>query len=283
VVVAGASECVCAECPKCRKPVEDAWKFCKWCGTKLPPPSPQNEPEPHAKTNPRDSAAMIYIPAGEFVMGSSGGQYDERPQRKVYLDAYWIYKYEVTVAQYRRFCQTTGRSMPDAPRWGYKDDHPIVNVTWNEAKAYADWASVALPTEAQWEKAARGTDGRKYPWGNQWDASKCANSVGGAAGSLGGTKLVGSYAEGVSPCGPHDMAGNVWEWCADWYAYSYYAHAPSRNPPGPSSGEYRLLRGGSWYNCDSTYLRCAFRSTYLPYDSSHHVGFRCVVSRPDSG
>jgi len=115
---------------------------------------------------------MIYIPAGEFIMGSS--KYDrETPQREVYLDGYWIYKYEVRVAQYRKFCQHTGREMPSPPSWRWADDHPMVNVTWDDAAAYTRWAGGRLPTEAQWEKAARGTDGREYPWGDDWDASKC--------------------------------------------------------------------------------------------------------------
>jgi len=131
---------------------------------------------------PKHGAEMVYVPAGEFLMGSKEGEGDddERPQHTVYLDAYWIYKTEVTVAQYRKFCQATGRQMPEEPSvQAWTDDHPIVNVSWDDAVAYGKWAGAALPTEAQWEKAARGTDGRQYPWGNDWDAQKCVNSVGG--------------------------------------------------------------------------------------------------------
>jgi len=137
----------------------------------------------------------------------------------VNLDGYWIYKYEVTVAQYRKFCNETGSNMPEAPSWGWQDDHPIVHVSWDNATAYTQWAGVRLPTEAQWEKAARGTDGRAYPWGNEWDATKCANSVG---QRLSSTKPIGSYPSDTSPYGALDMAGNVWEWCADWYDGNYY-------------------------------------------------------------
>ncbi len=118
---------------------------------------------------------MVRIPAGTFLMGSKAGEGsdDEHPQHTVDLTGYWIYRTDVTVAQYRKFCTATGREMPDAPDWGWQDDHPVVNVDWDDANAYADWAGAALPTEAQWEKAARGTDGRIYPWGNDWDATKC--------------------------------------------------------------------------------------------------------------
>ena len=220
------------------------------------------------KVNPRDGAEMIYIPAGEFTVGS-----DEKPQHKVYLDGYWIYKYEVTVAQYRKFCKATGLNMPEAPSWGWKDDRPMVNVSWYNAAAYSRWARVRLPTEAQWEKAARGTDGRKFPWGNEWDKSKCANSMG---QSLSSTKPVGSYASGASPYGVMDMAGNVWEWCADWYDANFYAKAPTRNPKGPSTGAFRVLRGGSWCRDLELNFRAAYRLIIDPAFRLNYFGFRCA-------
>jgi formylglycine-generating enzyme required for sulfatase activity len=186
-----------------------------------------------------------------------------------------MYKNLVTVAQYRRFCEATGRSMPDAPGWGWHDDHPIVNVSWDDARAYAKWAGVSLPTEAQWEKAARGTDGREYPWGNDWDASKCVNSVG--SNSPGGTKAVGSCPAGASPYGGLDMAGNVWEWCADWYGSGYYASSPGRNPAGPASGETRVLRGGSWLYGNATLFRSANRNYLIPSLRLNYLGFRCAA------
>jgi formylglycine-generating enzyme required for sulfatase activity len=219
--------------------------------------------------NPKDGAEMVWVPEGEFLMGSE--VYRETPQRKVYLDGYWMYKYEVTVAQYEKFCSETGKLMATAPKWGWIDSHPIVNVSWNDAVDYAKWAGGSLPTEAQWEKAARGMDGREYPWGNQWDGSKCNNSGN-------GTQPVGSYAAGVSPYGCMDMAGNVMEWCSDWYGDHYYKSAPSRNPSGPADGSYRVLRGGCWtYGDRYDHSRCACRYSFNePSNTDIYDGFRLV-------
>ena len=226
--------------------------------------------------NPIDGAEMIFIPEGEFLMGSDKSKdnlayNDELPQRKVYLDGYWIYKHEVTVARYRKFCQATGKQMPKSPGWGWQDNHPILNVTWHDAVAYCKWAGVELPTEAQWEKAARGTDGRIYPWGDKWDASKCNNYNTGPKQ----TTPVGSYPQGDSPYGVMDMSGNVYEWCADWYDGKYYASAPNRNPQGPSSGQTRVLRGGSWVHHIPWYLRAAVRGGGGPVFGDW--GFRCCA------
>jgi formylglycine-generating enzyme required for sulfatase activity len=240
----------------------------------------EGEIGPPTIINPKDGAEMILIPAGEFIMGSDKSkdgmaQDNEQPQRKVYLDGYYIYKYEVTVSQYRKFYQETKRQMmPLAPSWGWQDNHPVVNVTWDDAKAYCDWAGVQLPTEAQWEKAARGTDGRIYPWGNEWDNSKYNNINTGP----GQTAPVGSYPQGASPYGVMDLAGNVWEWCADWYDGNYYASAPDRNPQGPASGALRLVRGGSW-NVDHYYARAAARIGNDPYVRLNDRGFRCSSPR----
>jgi len=225
---------------------------------------------------------MVWVPAGEFLMGSTDADNeadtDEKPQHKVYLDGYWIYKTEVTVAQYRKFCQATGRQMPPEPEWKWQDTHPIVNVTWDDAAAYAQWAGAALPTEAQWEKAARGPDGRLYPWGNDWDGAKCVNSARGNA--PGGTKPVGGMPAGASPYGCLDMAGNVWEWCADWYDGSYYKNTPSGNPTGPATGTARVVRGGSWGNTISDFFRAAGRYRPTPEGRNDYLGFRCVVRSP---
>ncbi|MEI6520039.1 MAG: formylglycine-generating enzyme family protein [bacterium] len=241
------------------------------------PPEPAKETLPATKINPKDGAEMVLVPAGEFLMGSKDDDKpandNEKPQHKVYLDSYYIYKTEVTVAQFRQFCHATGRkSMPEKPKWGWIDNHPIVNVNWDDAKAYADWAGVKLPTEAQWEKAARSTDGRIYPWGNKWDVAKCVNKQ----NSKGGTKPVGSILTGASPYGCLDMVGNVWEWCADWYADDYYKKSPLNNPTGPEKGESRVIRGSSCFCLDDRTARNAYRDNFFPADCFRDIGFRCA-------
>ena len=216
---------------------------------------------------------MVLVPAGEFLMGSEGW-YDTKPAHQVYLDAFYIDTYEVTNALYQKFAQTTGRQAP--PYW--KDvkynspNQPVVGVTWDDAAAYCHWAHKRLPTEAEWEKAARGTDGRTYPWGNQWDKAR-ANSAGGGPGR---PTPVGSYEGGKSPYGVYDMAGNVWEWVADWYDVNYYQTSPNRNPRGPETGNTRVLRGGSWLIDNSDYFQCAYRSNYRPTFRYENYGFRCA-------
>ncbi|OPZ88271.1 MAG: Serine/threonine-protein kinase pkn1 [bacterium ADurb.Bin429] len=253
---------------------------------------------PKTKINPKDSAEMVLIPAGEFLMGTSENQLaavlkayptmkrewflDELPQRKVELDAYYIYITEVTVAQYRKFCTATKHAMPKEPPWKWQDNQPIVNVSWNDAKAYADWAGASLPTEAQWEKAARGTDGRVFPWGDKWDAARCANKSNSydEYGNYIGPKSVASFKAGASPYGIEDMAGNTCEWCADWYGKDYYKIAPLKNPTGPKTGEKRILRGGSWNNNGPVDYRGACRDSNRPDGGGADAGFRCVVLIP---
>ncbi|MDP2806862.1 MAG: formylglycine-generating enzyme family protein, partial [bacterium] len=229
-------------------------------------------------TNPTDGSVLIEIPAGSFSMGSSDGGSDEKPVHTISLDKYYIGKYEVTVGQFKKFCQATGKSMPEQPTWNNRDDHPVVNVTWNDAKAYCDWAGLRLPTEAEWEKAARGTDGRSYPWGNGWDGNKCnhgkdSSPYTDASDGYENTSPVGNLSSGVSPYGAYDMAGNVWEWCNDWYDGSYYGSSPSSNPTGPSSGTFRVLRGGSWY-FNTLYCRSAYRLGRYPVNWYYYFGFR---------
>lgn len=267
------------------------------------------------RINPKDGAEMVWVPAGEFLMGGTKEQVAaavaswtqeardamqwvveaETPQRRVYLDGYWIYRYPVTVAQYRKFCEATGRGMPAIMVWVWKDDHPMVRINWQDASDYAEWAGVSLPTEAQWEKAARGTDGRIFPWGNEWDATRSANGV---ERYLTATEPVGSHPTGGSPYGAMDMSGNVWEWCSDWYDPQYYRNAPSRNPTGPSRPvQYdpgflrrhgtRVLRGGSWGHGSGSgsdphiprsiyHFQCSARYSGLPDHRSYTYGFRCV-------
>lgn len=246
--------------------------------------------------NPKDGAEMIFIPAGKFLMGTpfNNGNVSERPAHEVTLSDYWIYKYEVTVAQYLVFCSAMGHDLPKFPSgysWAGKSSwtdpalqqHPIVNVSWNDAKAYADWAGVCLPTEAQWEYAACGPSGRNYPWGgtatvedsiNGWDQTKYANYYNSGNKS---TWPVGSFPNGVSWCGAQDLAGNAWEWCSDWYRV--YPSSPVTNPTGPATGDYRVIRGGSW--CGSGYsTRSAYRDYYRPGDWHYDGGFRCVSYSP---
>jgi len=229
--------------------------------------------EKEKKKKGRDEAEMVLIPAGEFWMGSEDGRSDEKPRRRVYLDAFSIDKYKVTNELYRRFMEATGQAAPGY--WGNSTfnapTQPVVGVNWQNAEAYCRWAGKRLPTEGEWEKAARGTDGRKYPWGEQWDSSR-ANS---SESKLGKTAAVGSYPTGISPYGVHDMAGNVWEWVADWYGENYYQRSPDRNPKGPESGSYRVLRGGSW-DGSSWYQRTSVRNGTAPTNRATAAGFRCA-------
>ncbi len=240
-----------------------------------------------------DAEEMVLIPAGEFLMGSSVEDVEwfltefiyrrpsrfanEQPQHSVYLDAFYIDKYEVTNAQYKGFLDKTGHTPP----LFWNDDlynqpeQAVMAVSWEDAAAYAEWAGKRLPTEAEWEKAARGTDGRYWPWGNQWDNTKLnGNDVGAVDGYI-YTAPVGSYPQGVSPYGVHDMAGNVWEWTADWYDENYYEYSPRMNPKGPESGENHVARGGSW-DMNFDFTRCASRFGLSP--GSLLTGIRCARS-----
>jgi len=213
-----------------------------------------------------DGSVMVLIPAGEFIMGSDEGDSDERPAHMVYLDGYLIDRTPVTWGQYVRFCEDTGREMPSEPGFPLDETHPVVNVSWYDAAAYCKWAGKRLPTEAEWEKAASGTDGRIWPWGNNGDPKK-ANTRGR------GTTPVGSYPAGASPYGVLDMAGNAWNWCADLYSAAYYTKGHDRNPRGPKGGQDRALRGGSWYD-DQVDARCANRLQYDPTGLDDFIGFR---------
>ncbi|HAV93221.1 TPA: hypothetical protein DCW38_08610 [candidate division WOR-3 bacterium] len=236
--------------------------------------------------NEKDGSVLIYIPAGEFTMGSESGESDEKPVHKVYLDGYYIMKYEVTNKQYKKFCDETGRSYPSDP--GYSGmssyftnypDYPVVEVSWNDAKAYSKWAGLRLPIEAEWEKAARGTDSRTYPWGNGDPGTNRCNYDPGNYTEDGYkyTSPIGSYENGRSPYGCYDMAGNVWEWCSDWYGNNYYRDSEYRNPKGPSSGDYRVIHGGSWDN-GAYGIRSALRGYGTPSIMYNPGGFRCSAS-----
>jgi formylglycine-generating enzyme required for sulfatase activity len=233
----------------------------------------------------KDGAPMVLIPAGEFLMGSPDGEgdEDEHPRHQVYLDAIYMDRFEVTVARYAEFLRSTNRSKPD--HWAQvetskHDKLPVVGVNWDDADTYCRWAGKRLPTEAEWEKAARGTDGQRYPWGNDGPSAMLANYGRGYSSKVYVERLVpvDSYEPGKSPWGLYHMAGNLWEWVADWYDKSYYIKSPQDNPKGPSSGQYRVLRGGSWNN-DPEDVRSAYRSRYARYRPDT-IGFRCAQDIP---
>ncbi len=196
-----------------------------------------------------------------------------RPVHRVRITkGFWLGKYEVTNAQYRKFCEATGRKFPRGDRRIEQGDHhPVVEVRWHDAKAYCDHYGLSLPTEAQWEHAARGPEGRKYPWGDEWDPKKCCNPYNKGPG--GRTFPVGSFPEGASWCGALDMAGNVWEWCGDWHGLSQVGFVD--DPTGPATGLLRVLRGGSWRDDSTRYFRGTYRCRNNPSVPTEIYGFRC--------
>ena len=233
-------------------------------------------------------SGMVRVPAGSFRMGSTSGDDDEKPVHEVFVSGFSIDRTEVTVGAYRQ-CVDAGRCLssgltdvvrqPESCNWGQsgREDHPINCVTWSEAKAYCSWAGKRLPTEAEWEKAARGTDGRTYPWGNE--SASCSRAVmddgGNGCGRGGMTWAVGSKPSGKSPYGALDLAGNVWEWVSDWYDDDYYHQSPSRDPTGPTNGEARVHRGGAWYDFPE-FLRASVRTGGDPLARDPILGFRCA-------
>ena len=219
-----------------------------------------------------DGAEMMLVPAGPFSMGSEATH--AKPRHRVHLDHFYVDAMEVTNAQYTSFTNATKRAEPlygNLKKFN-GSSQPVVGVSWFDADAYCKWAGKRLPTEAEWEKAARATTGRSYPWGDKWDVSR-ANGE----NKLGATTPVGSYPNGVSPYGIHDMAGNVSEWIADWYSEDFYQRSPKENPQGPESGTERVVRGGSWFNPPYT-LRSWYRSNSTPETRSNLIGIRCVRS-----
>jgi serine/threonine-protein kinase len=269
-----------------------------YTGSGLVTATPENVAELLALPDPPDRVwwekaemELCLVPAGEFLVGSPEGEgFDrEHPQHTVYLDAYYIGRSPVTQRQYARFVRDTGHRLPHwssifakkynwdesrkAPPHG-KENHPIVLVSWGDAVAYCEWAGLQLPTEAEWEKAARGIDGRSYPWGDQEPTERLCNFNDNERG----TTAVGRYSpQGDSPYGCADMAGNVDEWCADWYDEDYYSRSPPENPAGPDSGEYRVVRGGSWGRSSWPHgVHITRRVGYNPDKTSDIVGFRCA-------
>ena len=246
------------------------------------PPTPTSIPTPtpapagaEAPTAPPVPEMMVEIPAGEFTMGNDGGDDDEKPAHTVTLEAFEIDMFEVTNADFARFVEETGyqTEAEKAGEMGWrayaegKDNYPVVKVTWNDADAYCQWAGKRLPTEVEWEKAARGEEGFIYPWGNEWDPAK----VNAKESGFRGTVAVGSFAEGASPYGVFDMAGNVWEWMADWYqAY------PDSTYQSEYFGErFRVTRGGGWFQ-EANLVTTFNRSATDPSAANDDLGFRCA-------
>lgn len=284
-----------------------------------------SSPEPLAgasRISEKDGMTILYVPAGEFIMGSqeddplAAEHKHEMPQRTIFLDGFWIDQTEVTNAMFARFIKETehetyaekerksdvyvggGRwDEKEGASWQYPygtecdceleeiETHPVVHVTWDDARLYCKWAGRRLPTEAEWEKAARGSDGRRYPWGETELAGDLLNACDGncklnwANDSYNDgfefTASVGSYPAGASPYGALDMVGNVWEWVTDWYDKEYYEQMPYSNPPGPESRQERVLRGGSWSSGEG-WVRTAFRHRDPPTDPNDERGFRCA-------
>jgi len=228
------------------------------------------------EVNNKFGTDMILVPSGYFILGSEYGDDHEKPGHRVYLDSFFINRTEVTNAHYSKCVEYGNCEKPGCDYYGKSEyeNHPVVCVDWTQAQTYCAWSGGRLPSEAEWEKAARGTDGREFPWGNEEPNCDFANYK----GCKGDTTAVGSYPAGASPYGAFDMAGNVEEWVNDWF--DDYDSSEKKNPMGPSSGEYRVLRGGSRYF--STYtLRAAARDHIDPGVRNNNIGFRCAMSAGD--
>lgn len=243
-----------------------------------------------------DDKAMVTVPAGPYTMGCSqeGGYMmcmEDTPPHTVEVDTFEIDKYEVTYRRYKE-CIADGTCtepfVGGACNWGFEwnDNYPVNCVDWEQAKTFCEWdGGKRLPTEAEWEKAARGTDNRAFPWGDE--PASCETTVMDENGPAlpmpgcgsGKTMPVGSKPKGASPYGAMDMAGNLWEWTADWYSENYYANSPRKNPQGPSSGSFKTIRGGAWTMRTDPGLASTLRFAYAPQGQGYVIGFRCVRSK----
>ncbi len=225
---------------------------------------------------------MVLIPAGEFAMGSDLGQEDEQPVHRVSVKAFYLDVYETTVSRYAEFLAS---QKPDAPfKWneataGAHENKPAVGVNWYDARDYCRWVGKRLPTEAEWEIAARGTEGRIYPWGSAHPTRGHANAGETRWRGYNTLSNVGRFELGKTPEGVYDLSGNLWEWVADWYDPTYYQFSVRDNPKGPSAGPLRALRGGAWNN-DSKAIRSSNRAGYAPDARRNDVGFRCAQDGP---
>jgi formylglycine-generating enzyme required for sulfatase activity len=235
------------------------------------------KPGARLETAGRDGAPAVVVAAGHFTMGDA----EDSPPREVYLSGFFIDKYEVTVSRYAKFLETTGGVKPpdhwEEARRDSAAELPVIGVDWHDADAYCRWAGKRLPSEAEWEKAARGADGRRYPWGNDEPAAERANFGKSSSASVyqGGLTAVSGREAGQSPYGAEDLAGNASEWVADWYAEGF-ARGDVRNPKGPASGTGKVIRGGGWYDPPDR-LKSSRRMYASPDNRAEDVGFRCAA------
>ena len=242
----------------------------------------------------KDGVPMVLIPGGPFTMGSNDGLPNERPEHQVTLDLYLIDQYEVTMSAYQKFLEGAKYDSPST--WDDEaattvGDRPAIGMNWEGAAAYCKWAGKRLPTEAEWEKAARGTDGRRFPWGQMQPFVDIANYNSGVWVSEAVTLVpVGAGLEGMSvrhglkeggrsPYGLNHMAGNAAEWVADWYDREYYPKSSDKNPTGPAAGEKKVIRGGSWADLPSA-IRVTARFSAEPEFQDRTIGFRCAMAAP---
>jgi formylglycine-generating enzyme required for sulfatase activity len=249
------------------------------------PPGAIETAQPEPETAPQEEPIreeMVTIPAGPFLRGTTSGGFDEQPQRMIFLETFSIDRYEVTNHQYQEFVVATGHRKAGPPSRYAKSigkmrgaNQPAVYVSWDDATEYCRWKGKRLPTEAEWEKAMRGSDGRLWPWGNseQPNGANWARVQDGHEISA----RVGTFQADKSPYGVMDGAGNVMEWVADWYDEMYYKDSPDKNPPSPEYGTYRVLRGGS-YTTTGADVRITSRSKMVPDFRDETIGFRCAIS-----
>jgi formylglycine-generating enzyme required for sulfatase activity len=252
----------------------------------LTPTPTQEPPLGTSRTSPVDGMVQVYVPSGSFLMGSTDdfneAELQEKPQHTVYLDGYWIDQTEVTQGMFKRCiasgtCPDVVHDLEQNPNFTNPeyDNHPAIYVTWDQSKTYCERVGRRIPTEAEWEKAARGTDGRLYPWGNTPPNGNQALFD----KAINGTRAVGGYPDGISPYGALDMIGNVREWVADFYSEYYYGESAERNPQGPTEAKdnQHVLRGASWTDAVH-YTHVAMRFHHVPWSPGDNRGFRCAAS-----
>tara|TARA_B100000686_G_C16802828_1_gene987397 strand:+ start:6912 stop:7748 length:837 start_codon:yes stop_codon:yes gene_type:complete len=229
---------------------------------------------------------MVYFPAGDFMMGSSDGdgRPDERPKHKVFLDSFYLDKHEATGIEFEEYLMVHPKEHPTITGWFDRKvkpemkDRPVIGLTWKRCLRYCKWRGKRIPTEAEWERAAAGLEGRVYPWGNRiptWkhaNFNKCCSIMKGLI-----LDIIGSHRRGTTPEGVYDLAGNIAEWVHDWYDKKYYEISPQRNPSGPIKGTYHVIRGGAW-NSIGDYLRSSARYGYNDANNFYGIGCRCAKS-----